>query len=79
MAAETKVSMTEGPLLGVLVRVAVPIVLSNLLTAAYQVVNALFVGRLGAPAIAAVAASVIGIVWFMKGPWRRPLVSRQAA
>ena len=57
MAAEAKVSMTEGPLLGVLVRVAVPIVLSNLLTAAYQVVNALFVGRLGAQAIAAVAAS----------------------
>ena len=57
MASETKVSMTEGPLLGVIVRVAVPIVLSNLLTAGYQVVNALWVGRLGAPAIAAVAAS----------------------
>ena len=57
MAAEAKVSMTEGPLLGVLVRVAVPIVLSSLLTAAYQIVNALFVGRLGAQAIAAVAAS----------------------
>ena len=57
MAAETKVSMTEGPLLGVIVKVAVPIVLSNLLTAAYQIVNALWVGRLGAQAIAAVAAS----------------------
>ena len=57
MGAETKVSMTEGPLLGVIVKVAVPIVLSNLLTAGYQVVNALWVGRLGASAIAAVAAS----------------------
>jgi putative MATE family efflux protein len=57
VARETKVSMTEGPLLGVILRVAVPIVLSNLLTATYQLVNAFFVGRLGADAIAAVAAS----------------------
>jgi len=57
VAQETKVSMTDGPLLGVIVRVAVPIVLSNLLTATYQLVNAFFVGRLGAEAVAAVAAS----------------------
>ncbi len=57
MAAEAKVSMTEGPLLGVIVKVAVPIVLSGLMTAGYQIVNALWVGRLGAQAIAAVAAS----------------------
>jgi putative MATE family efflux protein len=49
--------MTDGPLLGVVVQVAVPIVLSNLLTASYQIVNGLWVGRLGAEAIAAVAAS----------------------
>ncbi len=57
MGRETKVSMTEGPLLRVLAQVAVPIVLSNLLTASYQIVNGLWVGRLGAEAIAAVAAS----------------------
>ena len=57
MAAEAKVSMTEGPLLGVIVKVAVPIMMSGLITAGYQIVNALWVGRLGAQAIAAVAAS----------------------
>ncbi len=57
MARETRVSMTEGPLLRVIVQVAVPIVLSNLLAAAYQFVNAFWVGRLGVDAIAAVAAS----------------------
>lgn len=49
--------MTEGPLLRVVARVAVPIVLSNLLTASYQIVNGLWVGQLGTDAIAAVAAS----------------------
>ena len=57
MARETKVSMTEGSLLKVVVQVAVPIVLSNLLTASYQIVNGLWVGQLGMQAIAAVAAS----------------------
>lgn len=57
MARESKVSMTEGPLLGVIARVAVPIVLSNLLNASYQIINGLWVGQLGADAIAAVAAS----------------------
>ena len=57
MARETKVSMTEGPLLEAVVRVAVPIVLSNLLTASYQIVNGLWVGQLGPVPIAAVAAS----------------------
>ena len=57
MARETKVSMTDGPLLKVVVQVAVPIVMSNLLTASYQIVNGLWVGQLGMQAIAAVAAS----------------------
>ncbi len=57
MARETKVSMTEGPLLAAVVRVAAPIVLSNLLTASYQIVNGLWVGQLGPVPIAAVAAS----------------------
>ena len=57
MAKENRVSMTDGPLLAVVARVALPIVLSNLLTASYQIVNGLWVGQLGAQAIAAVAAS----------------------
>jgi putative MATE family efflux protein len=51
------VSMTGDPLLGVIARVALPIVLSNLLSVTYQLVNALWVGRLGGSAVAAVAAS----------------------
>lgn len=51
------VTMTEGPLLGILIRVAVPIALSNLFQSTYDIVNALWVGQLGEAAIAAVAAS----------------------
>lgn len=52
-----KVTMTEGPLLPILVRVAVPITFANLFQAGYDIVNAFWVGRLGEEAIAAVTAS----------------------
>lgn len=49
--------MTEGPLLGILLRVALPITLAHLSQSAFELVNAFWVGRLGEGAIAAVAAS----------------------
>ncbi|HYP80565.1 MAG TPA: MATE family efflux transporter [Steroidobacteraceae bacterium] len=49
--------MTEGPLLGILLRVALPITLTNLFQSSFDIVNAFWVGRLGEEAIAAVAAS----------------------
>ncbi|MBO9670548.1 MAG: MATE family efflux transporter [Sphingobium sp.] len=52
-----KVTMTQGPLAGILLRVAAPIALTNLVQSSYDIVNALWVGRLGERAIAAVAAS----------------------
>lgn len=55
--AGSKVSMTEGPLLGVLLRVAGPITAANLAQSVQQIINAFFVGRLGSDSIAAVAAS----------------------
>lgn len=55
-AANRRVTMTEGPLLGVLLRVAWPITAAGLAQALHQLINAWFVGRLGADAIAAVAA-----------------------
>jgi putative MATE family efflux protein len=55
--AKSRIDMTEGPLLGILIRVAVPIALSNLFQSTYDIVNAFWVGRLGESAIAAVAAS----------------------
>src|SRR6187402_2893996 len=51
------IAMTEGPLLGILVKVAIPIALSNLVQSSYDIVNALWLGRLGEEAIAAVTAS----------------------
>lgn len=52
-----KVSMTEGPLLPILVRVALPITFANLFQASYDIINAFWLGRLGQDAIAAVTAS----------------------
>lgn len=57
MADGNKVSMTGGPMLGVILRVAGPIAFASLAQSVQQIVNAIFVGRLGAEAIAAVAAS----------------------
>jgi len=56
--------MTEGPLLGVLLRVALPITAANIAQSVHQIVNTYFVGRLGAGAIAAVAASgpLVGVL-----------------
>jgi putative MATE family efflux protein len=56
-AAGRRVTMTEGPLLGVLLRVAWPITAAGMAQALHQMINAWFVGRLGADAIAAVSAS----------------------
>jgi putative MATE family efflux protein len=47
----------EGPILSSLVRLAVPIVLANILQTGYQITDAFWVGRLGAAAVAAVSVS----------------------
>jgi len=52
-----RITMTEGPLLGILLRVAIPITLTNLVQSSYDLINAFWLGRLGQSAIAAVAAS----------------------
>jgi putative MATE family efflux protein len=57
VARRARVDMTEGPLVGILLRVAVPITLTNLSQSAYELVNAFWVGRLGENAIASIAAS----------------------
>jgi Na+-driven multidrug efflux pump len=48
----------DGPIGRVLLTLSVPIVLGNLLQAGYQLTDAFWVGRLGAPAVAAVAVSL---------------------
>jgi len=57
------VTMTEGPLIRILLRVAWPIAVSNLVQSTYDIVNGFWVGRLGETAIAAVAAS--GPIFFI--------------
>ncbi|HZZ29566.1 MAG TPA: MATE family efflux transporter [Pirellulales bacterium] len=55
----SKKSLTEGPIWIALVRLSVPIILSNILQSAYQLTDTFWVGRLktGAAAVAAVSLS----------------------
>jgi putative MATE family efflux protein len=53
-----RINMTEGPLLPILVRVALPVAFSYMLQSTYDIVNAYWIGRLGGNAIAAVTASI---------------------
>src|ERR1041384_5579739 len=49
--------LLEGPVLPSLLRLAIPIVIANLLQSAYQLTDAFWVGRLGGAAVAAVSVS----------------------
>src|ERR1700761_9760734 len=48
----------EGPIGTALIRLAVPIILGNVLQTGYQLTDAFWVGRLGAAAVAAVSVSL---------------------
>ncbi|MAS36635.1 MAG: MATE family efflux transporter [Anaerolineaceae bacterium] len=50
-------AILEGSIIGSLTRLAVPIVLANVLQTAYQLIDTFWVGRLGAEAVAAVSIS----------------------
>ncbi len=47
----------EGPIARALITLAIPIILGNVLQSGYQLTDAFWVGRLGAPAVAAVSVS----------------------
>src|SRR5947207_14639555 len=49
--------LLEGPIVRSLLTLMVPIALANVLQAAYQVIDAFWVGRLGGSAVAAVSVS----------------------
>lgn len=55
---------TKGPIFGVLVALAVPIVATNVFQSLYQLIDTFWVGRLGADAVAAVSLS-FPILFFM--------------
>ncbi|MDE1146913.1 MAG: MATE family efflux transporter [Azospirillaceae bacterium] len=54
---ERRALMLEGPVGRALTRLALPIILANILQAGYQLTDAFWVGRLGAAAVAAVTIS----------------------
>ncbi len=55
--APPKNKLLEGPILRSLLALAVPIVATNVLQSAYQIIDAFWVGRLGGAAIAAVSVT----------------------
>src|SRR3954466_12333437 len=54
---QTHHRLLEGPIVKSLLSLAVPIALANILQAAYQLIDAFWVGRLGGSAVAAVSVS----------------------
>ena len=83
---------TSGPILKVLVTLAVPIVATNIFQSLYQLIDTFWVGRLGAEAVAAVSLSFpilffmisagggmsIAVGWFLRGSWIRRVVDEDA-
>ena len=57
MTEDRRQLFLEGPIGSALLRLAVPIILGNVLQTGYQLTDAFWVGRLGGPAVAAVAVS----------------------
>lgn len=55
--ADRRQKLLQGPIAPALIGLAIPIILGNLLQSGYQLTDAFWVGRLGAPAVAAVAIS----------------------
>src|ERR1700746_90282 len=58
MPSDRQKLFLEGPIGTALLRLAIPIILGNLLQTGYQLTDAFWVGRLGAAAVAAVSVSV---------------------
>jgi putative MATE family efflux protein len=56
-ASDRQKLFLEGPIGTALIRLAIPIILGNLLLTGYQLTDAFWVGRLGAAAVAAVSVS----------------------
>ena len=57
MPHDRKKLFLEGPIGRALIRLAIPVILGNLLQTGYQLTDAFWVGRLGAAAVAAVSIS----------------------
>ncbi|MEN9920618.1 MAG: hypothetical protein RL538_511 [Candidatus Parcubacteria bacterium] len=55
MQEERRKKLVDGPILSALIFLAVPIVLTNILQTAYQLIDAFWVGRLGGEAVAVMA------------------------
>ena len=62
----SQISLLEGPILGALVRLALPITATSLLQMAYNLTDMLWIGKIGSGAVAAVGAAGM-FVWFTSG------------
>ena len=57
MRPTDRAALLEGPIVRSLIKLAVPIVIANILQAGYQLIDAFWVGRLGGVAVAAVSVT----------------------
>lgn len=57
MTDKTRYQILEGPIIGAILRIAIPIIFANTLQTVYQLIDTFWVGRLGAEAVAAVSLS----------------------
>ncbi len=72
--------ITTGRLLPAIIRLAVPLILANLMQTAYNIVDTYWVGRLGEEAVAAISLAfpisiiIVGSLtafWFRLGRWKQ--------
>ena len=57
MKRTRQIDMLEGPIFGTLIRLALPIVASSVIQMGYNLVDMLWIGKLGSNAVAAVGAA----------------------
>src|SRR5215213_4130781 len=57
--------LLEGPIIRSLLKLAIPLVLANVLQSAYQLIDAFWVGRLGGDAVAAVSVTTPVVFLFI--------------
>ncbi|ANE52006.1 MATE family efflux transporter [Flavisolibacter tropicus] len=57
--------LLEGPIISSLLKLAIPLVLANILQSAYQLIDAFWVGRLGGDAVAAVSVTTPVVFLFI--------------
>ena len=66
MESKKQINLTEGPILQVLTKLALPIMASSFLSTAYSITDMAWIGKLGAKAVAGVGVGGM-YVWLAQG------------